>query len=329
MKKLFTFLLIFIGILSIAYISGPKPEAPNLQKSYSYPPKNSLKELANDVATAENTIPGILPYAKAQFVWADSISPKKTKIAFVYIHGFSATHEEGNPVHRNIAKRYGANLYLARLAGHGINLGDSTMAQVTADQFLASAEEALAIGKQMGDEVVLIATSFGGALSTFLASRHPEIKAVVMYSPCIKIFDSNAELLDNPWGLALGEAVNGSAVRDFKAENELHAKHWSTHYHMNGVIALQNFLTHAMNQETFEKVTAPVFMGYYYKSETEQDKVVSVPAMLKMYDQLSSKNKVKLAFANVGNHVLASPILSKDVASVQTATEQFLDKILK
>ena len=65
------------------------------------------------------------------------------------------------------------------------------------------------------------------------------------------------------------------------------------------------------------------------KNEEEQDKVVSVPAMLKMFDELGSKDKQKVAFPNIGNHVLASPILSKDVASVQKETEKFLDKILK
>ena len=70
-------------------------------------------------------------------------------------------------------------------------------------------------------------------------------------------------------------------------------------------------------------------MGYYYKNEEEQDKVVSVPAMLKMFDELGSSNKQKVAFQNAGNHVLASPILSKDVENIQRETEKFLDGVLK
>jgi hypothetical protein len=69
-------------------------------------------------------------------------------------------------------------------------------------------------------------------------------------------------------------------------------------------------------------------MGYYYKNEEEQDKVVSVPAMLKMFDELGSKDKKKVAFPNAGNHVLASPILSKDVPNIQKETEKFLDGVL-
>ena len=150
-----------------------------------------------------------------------------------------------------------------------------------------------------------------------------------MYSPCIKIYDDNAEILDNHWGLELGKAVSGSYVRDFAATNPRHAKYWCQHYHLNGVVALQNFLTNAMNSETFAKIKCPAFMGYYYKNEEEQDKVVSVPAMLKMFDELGSTNKQKVAFPNAGNHVLASPILSRDVESVQRETEKFLDRVLK
>jgi esterase/lipase len=327
MKTLLKIIIALIGVGTVTYLLGPKPEAPKLEVP--------MFKLAGDLPTLEKQIQegeaaekGIRPDCQARILWADSTKKEKTKIAIVYIHGFSATQEEGNPIHRNMAKKYGANLYLARLAGHGIDLGDSTMANVTADNFILSAEYALAVGKTLGDEVVVMCTSFGGALTTYLASQHPEIKAIVMYSPCIKVFDDNAELLDNPWGLELGKAVSGSYIRDFKPFSPEHAKYWSTHYHLNGVVALQNFLTNAMNPETFAKIKCPAFMGYYYKNEEEQDKVVSVPAMLKMFDELGSKNKQKVVFPNAGNHVLASPILSKDVANIQMETEKFLDGVL-
>lgn len=326
MKTFLKILLAVIGVGTVGYLSGPKPEAPKLEVPM-FKLSGDLPTLESQINEGEAAEKGLRPNCQARIVWADSTKKEKTKLAILYIHGFSATQEEGNPVHRNLAKKYGANLYLARLAGHGVDLGDSTMAKVTADEFVLSAEKALAIAKTLGDEVVVVGTSFGGALTTYLASQHPEIKAIVVYSPCIKIYDDNAELLDNHWGLALGKAVSGSEVRDFPSANPEHAKYWCRHYHLNGVIALQNFLTHAMKPETFAKVKCPVFMGYYYKNEEEQDKVVSVPAMLKMFDELGSTNKQKLAFPNAGNHVLASPILSKDVENIQKETEKFLDKI--
>ncbi len=330
MKPLFKVFIILIVICFFGYLMGPKPDAPII-KTYSFNLPSSLTDLETKINTDEKAVVGIRPDCQARIIWADTAKKIKTKLAIVYIHGFSASQEEGDPVHTNLAKRYGANLYLARLAGHGIDLGDSTMKNVTADDFIQSAEEALAIGKKLGDEVVVVGTSFGGALTLYLASQHPEIKSIVLYSPCIKIFDNNAELLDNHWGRTLAKLVTGSEIRDFPPHNPIHGRYWSTHYHINGVIALQNFLTNIMTPATFEKVKCPTFMGYYYKNEEEQDKVVSVPAMLKMYDELGvpANEKQKVVFPNAGNHVIGSYVLSKDYQHVQQKTEVFLDKVLK
>ncbi|MEA5259617.1 alpha/beta fold hydrolase [Arcicella aquatica] len=330
MKPLFKVFIILIVICFFGYLMGPKPDAPII-KTYSFNLPSSLTDLETKINTDKKAVVGIRHDCEARIIWADTAQKVKTKLAIVYIHGFSASQEEGDPVHTNLAKRYGANLYLARLAGHGIDLGDSTMKNVTADDFIQSAEEALAIGKKLGDEVIVVGTSFGGALTLYLASQHPEIKSIVLYSPCIKIFDNNAELLDNHWGRTLAKLVTGSEIRDFPPHNPIHGRYWSTHYHINGVIALQNFLTNIMTPTTFEKVKCPTFMGYYYKNEEEQDKVVSVPAMLKMYDELGvpANEKQKVVFPNAGNHVIGSYVLSKDYQHVQQKTEVFLDKVLK
>ncbi len=326
--KYLNYFLLFIIIAVFTYYMGPKPRKPEFKNS-----ELSINMIGNTlqqgIAFKEESEKGLKKGCEAQIVWADSIKKSKTKLAFLYLHGFSASHEEGNPVHKNLAKRYQSNLYLARLAGHGIDLGDSTMANVTADDFYNSAEEALKIAQKIGDSVIVVATSFGGALALKLASVHPEIKAIAMYSPCIKIYDDNAEILDNPWGFQIGKLVNGSAIRDFDALNDKHQYFWSTHYHMSATVALQNFLTHAMNPETFTAVKCPVFMAYWYKNEEEQDKVVSVPAMLSMYDALGCKKKYKVAIPNAGNHVLASPILSKDIITVENETVKFLNQIIK
>jgi esterase/lipase len=328
MKTFFKILIPLFGVLLIGYFLGPKPAAPKLEVPMIKMISN-LSALDSTINASEKAEKGIRKGCEANIVWADTTKKEKTKIAFLYIHGFSATAVEGDPIHKNLAKKYGANLYLARLAGHGVDLGDSTMVNIKADDYVMSAEYALAVAKQLGDEVVVLSTSFGGALTTYLASNHPEIKAIVLYSPCIKVYDSNAEILDNNWGLAIGSAVTGSEIRDLKASNADHAKYWSMHYHLNGVIALQNFLTNAMTPERFAKIKCPTFMGYYFKNEDEQDKVVSVSAMLKMFDELGSKNKVKMAFPNAGNHVLASPVLSKDVDNIQQETDKFLATVLQ
>jgi hypothetical protein len=86
-----------------------------------------------------------------------------------------------------------------------------------------------------------------------------------------------------------------------------------------------------MKPEIFAKVKCPVFLAYYYKNEEEQDKTVSVPAMLKMFDELGtpSELKRKQAFPEAGAHVIASYIRTKEWQHVESETNKFLTEIVK
>ena len=63
----------------------------------------------------------------------------------------------------------------------------------------------------------------------------------------------------------------------------------------------------------------------------EQDNTVSVPAMLKMFDELGTPAdlKQKIAFPKAGAHVIASYIRSKDWQDVEKETDKFLSDIVK
>ncbi|EKT3958379.1 alpha/beta fold hydrolase [Flavobacterium psychrophilum] len=329
-KKLMKFAKIIVAIIStliIAYYLGPKPSTPKLEAIIFKLP-DDLHTLEQNINLEEKATKGIRENCEAKILWADTSKKVKTKYAFLYIHGFGASQMEADPIHKNIAKKYSANLYLSRLAGHGTDLGDNTMANVTADDFANSVEKALAVTKLLGEDVIVISNSFGGALSLYLASKHLEIKALVLYSPCIKSYDENAEIFVKPWGLKMVTLFTGSRVFDYKPFNTEYAKYWTTHYDFNGLAEFQNFLVHTMKKETFEKVKCPVFMGYWYKNETVKDTIASIPAMLKMFDELESPTKEKVAFQNVANHEMTTPILSKDIETVQSETENFLDKVI-
>ena len=83
-----------------------------------------------------------------------------------------------------------------------------------------------------------------------------------------------------------------------------------------------------MRPEIFKRITAPVFMGYYYKNQEEQDKVVSIPAMLKMFDLLGTSvgKKQKMAFPDAGDHVITSSLSSSNHHQVERAARLFLEK---
>jgi len=316
-------------VILIAYYAGPKPSKPTFGlPALSIPA--SLTELEEQITSDEKEIQGLKPDNEARIVWADSLKKEKTKIAFLYLHGFSASQAEGEPVHRNIARKYHANLYLARLAEHGIDKGDSTMINLTAGVYEASAEKALEVAGKLGEEVIVIGTSAGGALTLFLASRHPWIKAIVLFSPAVKLYDKSATLLDNHWGLQIVRLVQGSPMMQFRAESKAHDKYWELQYRIEALVALQNLLTHTMKPEFFASIKCPVFLAYYYKNEMEQDRTVSVPAMLKMYNELGTPDalKQKQAFPEAGSHVIASHIRSKDWQNVEQATIKFLTDIV-
>ena len=327
MTKIGIILLALIVIGVAIYLLGPKPSTPKFE-TVNITLTSDLELLERQIYENEKLTPGIRQGCEAKIVWADSMAKIKTKLAFLYIHGGTSTHVEGAPIHRNIAKRYNANLYLARLAGHGVDLGDSTLAAETADDYVHSAEHALAVAKSLGNEVIVMGTSFGGALTTYLASRHPEIKAIILYSPCIETYDTRTGIFTKPWGLQLVKFISGSETVDIQAPSAEYARYWTTHYSLNFIAQFQNFLSHANTPEAFAKIKCPVFMGYWYKNENVKDTIASVPAMLKMFKELGSANKQKQAFPNAGNHGLPTPILSKDVESVQKATEGFLDRII-
>ena len=327
MKKRYVFLGV-IGLLLVAYFAGPKPPQPDLTPELPAVTAD-FQALEQQIANTEKAHPRLKPDNQARIVWADSV-PRKTRYALVYLHGFSASQAEGQPIHRDFAKRFGCNLYLARLEEHGLDTADVFL-NLTPEKLLASAKQAVAIGKQLGDSVILMATSNGGALALEIAADHPEIKALILYSPLIELYDPATVLLDKPWGLQIARQVRGGnefVSTDSSADNR---RYWTTHYRLEGLVTLRNMIARTMTPAAFARIKMPVFLGYYYKNEEEQDKTVSVKAMLKMYEELGTPAslKRKVAFPNAGNHVIASAYKSADVAGVERETLKFAADILK
>lgn len=312
----------------LVYFIGPKVDSPSLDKSQPEITSN-LEVLEKEINQHEAAIPNIKPDNEARIIWADSI-PKKTAYSIVYLHGWSASQEEGDPLHMETAKRYGFNLYLPRLAGHGLN-EDEPMLTITADKLLNSAKEAIAVGKQLGDKVIVMATSTGGTLALYLAEGDPDIAGLLLYSPNVEIFDPNARILTWHWGVPLAKWVKGGDYHEFDNPTEEDRRYWTTKYRVEALSQLQVLMDETMKEETFHNVQQPVFLGYYYKDEIHQDSTVSVAAMLNMFEQLGTPNnkKRKVAFPNVGAHVMTSYITSKDLESVKRETNSFMEEVLR
>ncbi|MET0573534.1 MAG: alpha/beta fold hydrolase [Pedobacter agri] len=327
MKKRYKVLIGISALLVVSYLLGPKPKKPLYNAELVKVP--DLQDLDGYVQNIES-LNKIKPENEAEIIWADPIFKQQTEYAVVYLHGFSASKTEGNPVHLNLAKALHANLYLARLADHGVDT-IAPMQFFTADRLWESSKLAYAIGQKLGKKVILVGTSTGGTAALKLAATYPEINSLILLSPNVAINDKNAWLLNDPWGLQIARSVLGSDERKVDGRTAEYKKYWYTNYRIESLVELQEFIESTMQKSVFEKVKQPVLMLYYYKNELEQDPVVRVDAMLKMFGELGTPEdlKRKIAIPNAGNHVLGSYITSKDLPSVATAIDNFVDNVLK
>ncbi|WP_316842866.1 alpha/beta hydrolase [Pedobacter gandavensis] len=328
MKNTFKVLIAVILVALVVYFMGPRPAQPLYSAQLPVVPQ--LPELENYVKTIESKHK-IKPGNEAEIVWADSALKQQSEYSVVYLHGYSASKEEGNPVHTHLAKEIHANLYLARLADHGVDTV-AAMEYYTPDRAWESAKQALEIGKRLGKKVILVGTSTGGTLALKLAATYPkEVYSLMLISPNIEINDKFAWLLNNPWGLQIARLNFGGKEREVSGDGPEYNKYWYTKYRLESAVQLQELVETTMNKQTFEKVTQPTLLLYYYKNEQEQDKTVKVSAELRMFDELGTPAslKVKKAIPNGGDHVLGSYITSKDIPSVLQAIDDFVKQVLK
>ena len=327
MLKIFIGIAAVVIILVIVYFSGPKVPAVQFNPVLPSVTKD-LSALEEEINKSEKETKNLKRDNQARIIWADSTKKQKTPYSIVYIHGFGASWAEGEPIHRDLAKQYGANLYLARMHDAGIN-DPNAFDDLTPENFMANAQRALSIGKVLGDSVIVIGTSAGGLLTVYLASTNPEIKGVVLYSPCIAVASSGLKLVTGPWGRKILHTIMGER-RATADEDTLKSNFWLQSYRTNGLMTLQQTIDAIARPEVYQKIKMPLFLGYYYKNEEEQDKTVSVKAMLEMFPQIGTPHnmKVKKAFPESGDHVIGSYLRSKDVKSVYDATDQFFQEKL-
>ncbi len=318
--------VVIISFFTLIFLFGPKIEKPIIFKDL---PKIELdiNEVKSWIDYKESKIMNIKEGNQSRVVFYDSV-PKKTNLSIVYLHGFSGSSQDGYPVHVNVAQKLNSNIYLPRLFAHGLN-SNEPLIEYTGEKYLDSAREALALGKIIGEKVILMCTSTGCTAALTLAANHPEVAALVMYAPNIRITHPLDFVATLPWGLYIVRLVEGGKyhyITDVWKDKE---KFWTTKYRLEAPIEMQKLLETAMNEKIFKKVKTPTFSGFYYKNDKEQDNVVSVEAMRKMFSQLGTEDSLKLevAFEDGGGHEIAYDIVNKNYIRVQESTLSFLQNV--
>lgn len=320
---------IVIVILFGGYLLGPKFDEPDYSAELPHLQLNieNVAQYVSDKEAAYN----IRPDNEARIVWFNDSLKNQTEYCLLYLHGFSASWYEGNPTHINVAAKLKVNLFLSRLHAHGLTQRDA-FAEMKPDELYLSAQEALLIASALGKKVIIIGTSTGGTLALKLAADYPEmVDALILLSPNIEINNPAAFLFAGPWGLNLVKKVGGGGMyRNLGPGIDIENKYWYREYRWEGVIYLQQLIETTMNEKVFIKVKSPVFVGYYYKDEENQDRTVKVDAILDMFDKLGTpeNSKHKVAFPNANSHVIGCADLSGCAPEVESEIMNFIHKIV-
>jgi alpha-beta hydrolase superfamily lysophospholipase len=164
-----------------------------------------------------------------------------------------------------------------------------------------------------------------------LASNFEDVAGLVLYSPNIAINNPSAFLTNNPWGLQIARMVMGGKENVLKNRTDTYKKYWNHQYRLEAVVELQELLETTMIPSHFNKIKCPLLTLYYFKDEKNQDPVVKVSAMKEMFEAVATPTNLKrmIPIPEAGNHVLASPIQSNDIVTVEKETALFLEQVMQ
>lgn len=254
--------------------------------------------------------------------------------AILFLHGFGATRAEGEATLDPLARRRGANVYYARLPGHGMTM--DAHARATPHDYWHGAAEALAVARLLGRQLTLVGSSTGALLATWLAASYAdEVKALVVSSPFFAFQSRMASALLGSRAAPLLARLAFGEVRDATWDEdprcvEGYNEHWLVYQRPEALIHLEHLRRATATPRTFSAISAPVLQLVYHKSDTEQDAVVSVEAADAAYGQMNGgtphglSRSVRIAD---GAHILLSEWVHSDKAAVLLALEDFLSAV--
>jgi len=308
------------SILVIIFLLGPRLEIDTSLKPMFIP-----DDLELYIKTSESKFNDIVPGSEKTIIWHDE-EGQKTAFSIVSFHGFSTSRQDMAPLADEIAAGFGANLFHTRLTGHG--RGGPAMIDGSVNHWLNDANEALEIGRRLGDSVILIGNSTGATAATWLASikTNTDIAAIILLSPNFSPADPKTRMLLWPWGQQLAELVNGKE-RYWKPHNEGHGRYWAHKYPTKAVLPVLG-LVKIVNDADLENIQIPTMMIY-----SSKDQVISVPMLKQAFSRLPSAKNELIEFNDTQDpsfHILAGDILSpSSTEQVKRQVLGFLDRAFK
>jgi len=293
-----------VTVLLALWTVGPRPTFVERWKEPQLP-----DDLDAWATQREVGVPDLREGDGRTIVWADPEVRERTPLSLVYLHGFSADRHEMEPVISHLGADLGANVFFTRLAGHGRD--GAAMAEATVEDWLADAVEALAVGARLGDQVVLIGTSTGGTLASWLVAR-PEagdrVAAMILVSPNFHPKDRNSRVFLQPWGEKIAGLVVGKE-RCWEPMNQAQQQHWTTCYPIEAITPMMALVERVRTMD-LSSVTVPT-LGIY----SPDDDVVDARETDARMATLTGAHVITVdvpSATDPSHHVLAGDIVSPE-----------------
>ncbi|MDJ0909890.1 MAG: alpha/beta fold hydrolase [Woeseiaceae bacterium] len=253
---------------------------------------------------------GLVPGSEKRIRWQQQGT--RTPIAVVNLHGFSATRQELAPLPDIVADALGANLFETRLTGHGRET--TRLEDVQAEDWIADAREALAIGETIGERIVLIGNSTGATLALAMLGDEAmrNVDAIILVSPNIAPADPAAQWITRPGGPILLRLMAGDSI-SWEPLNEQQEIYWTTTYPSEATVQVMRLADRAkalLSRPFEQEVLMLVAPG---------DQVVSPDAALEAFEAIQSPRKQLIEFTDSEDpkhHILAGDIVSPGTTGI-------------
>lgn len=306
LKRLSFAMLASLVLLTVVFFAGPAHQV-SAQLAPPVLPAAAAGPVALEtwLAASEARHADLVPGAEKTIIWAHA-DRRRTPLSVIYLHGYTATRQEVAPLSDLFARELGANLFYTRLTGHGRS--PAALGTADADDWLRDAAEALAIGRRLGERVLVVGTSTGGTLALWLAQRpgSESIAAQLLISPNLGPRDGKADLLAGPWGEQLQRALIGEEYR-WQPANPRQAKYWTWRYPARALVPMMA-LVKEVRRSPLEAIEVPTLVVY-----SPLDQVVSPARIEEAYARLKMPARQLYPVAQSedrAHHVLAGDILA-------------------
>lgn len=269
-------LLGFVALFALVMVFGPR-EPLQPEKSFD---RSVLKDGVDTYFTLqEGRFDDIRPGLEKRVVWR-GLKEVPTELAIVYVHGFSASLQELRPVPDMIAERLDANLVFTRLRGHARD--GEALGRVRASDWREDLNEALEVGRTVGRDVVIVATSTGASLAVAAAADNSDamaaVRGMVLVSPNFGLADPMSAALHLPAGRYWLPWIMGRQ-QGGEPESPKFASFWTSQYPTTALFPMAA-VARAAARADHPSIDLPVL--FYY---SEQDQIVDGKHTTKVADR--------------------------------------------